>query len=420
MSLTQKRWLLLAAACFICFAAGSIYAWSVFAGPMAEHLSAVSGTTLTGADLAIVFAVANGIGPIPMILGGAVTDRFGPRMVIVTGGLLIGTGMFASGFVQSLPMLVVSYGLVFGLGLGLTYGCVINNILKFFPDHRGMVGGLTTAVYGGCSVVLPPIAEAVNSAFGVTTSFKLFGIVFGAIILAGSFLSVKCPQGFVPEGMAEKSQAASVASVDMDWRQMVKTPLFWAMLALLLSGAVSGMMILSQAAGIARSQVGLSGASAAACVSLLALANVTGRLLAGTGSDRFGRLSVLASALLIQIGSLCALMVASEISVAPFYAGLVGIGLSFGAFMGVFPGFTADSFGTSHNAVNYGIMFCGFSAAGLIGPQIMRLMREAGQSYAACYCAALMVAAAGLLCILLCRSSARKATQKSRKTSNSC
>ena len=118
MTLTKKRWLLLAAACAICFAAGSIYSWSVFADPMAQHLSRLTGKNLTGADLAVAFAIANGIGPIPMILGGAVTDRFGPRIVILCGGLLIGMGLYLSGCATSLTMRMLTYGLVFGLGLG--------------------------------------------------------------------------------------------------------------------------------------------------------------------------------------------------------------------------------------------------------------------------------------------------------------
>lgn len=116
---------------------------------------------------------------------------------------------------------------------------------------------------------------------------------------------------------------------------------------------------------------------------------------------------MLGVAVLVQISALGALILAAPSNPAWFYLGLIGTGLSFGSLMGVFPGFTADAFGTAHNSVNYGIMFCGFSAAGLIGPQIMRRVLAAGGAYSDCYAVAMGVATAGLVCLWLCRRFAR-------------
>ncbi|MBQ6491767.1 MAG: hypothetical protein IJI88_05790 [Atopobiaceae bacterium] len=97
--LTSRRWLILAASCLVNLCIGSLYAWSVFARPMAERLSSLNGTEVMG--LAIVFTVANAVGPITMISGGAIVDRIGPGWVIRVGGLLFGAGMIASGFATS-------------------------------------------------------------------------------------------------------------------------------------------------------------------------------------------------------------------------------------------------------------------------------------------------------------------------------
>ena len=78
MNLDKKRWIVLIASCLINLCIGSIYAWSVFAAPLAAKLSALLGQTLTAADLAIVFTVANAVGPITMISGGFVNDKLGP------------------------------------------------------------------------------------------------------------------------------------------------------------------------------------------------------------------------------------------------------------------------------------------------------------------------------------------------------
>ena len=68
--------------CIINLFAGSIYAWSVFASPLAERIGSLLQTSLTSADLAIAFSIANALGPIPMIFGGLINDRFGPKFVI--------------------------------------------------------------------------------------------------------------------------------------------------------------------------------------------------------------------------------------------------------------------------------------------------------------------------------------------------
>lgn len=137
MNLMKKRWILLIVACTINLCAGSIYAWSVFAPPLAERLSILTGEALTAGSLAAAFSLANAVGPIPMILGGAVNDRFGPRWVIASGGLLIGLGFFLAAGAETPLALILGYGLGFGLGLGLVYGSTINTTLKFFPDLRG-------------------------------------------------------------------------------------------------------------------------------------------------------------------------------------------------------------------------------------------------------------------------------------------
>lgn len=205
MELTKKRWIILIASCFINLCIGSIYAWSVFSAPMAEYLSSVTGLSLTPGNLAIAFTITNSVGPITMISGGWINDRFGPKKVIFVGGLLFGGGMILSGFATSVGYLVLAYGIVLGLGTGMVYGCTISNSIKFFPDKRGLVGGITTAAYGISSVIIPPIANSLISRSGVTSAFIIIGIAFLIIVCAASFFIEKCPSDFVPAGWTPKT-----------------------------------------------------------------------------------------------------------------------------------------------------------------------------------------------------------------------
>ena len=398
MELTKKRWIILIASCFINLCIGSIYAWSVFAAPMAEYINSISGLTLTPGSLAIAFTITNSVGPITMITGGRINDKFGPKKVIFVGGLLFGGGMILSGFAQSVGFLVLSYGIITGLGTGMVYGCTISNSVKFFPDKRGLVGGITTAAYGLSSVIIPPIANALITKTGVTAAFKIIGIGFLIIVCVSSFFIDKCPAGFVPEGWTPSTSNVSTTNKnDKDWKGMLTSPIFYVMIILLMCGAFYGLMCTSQASPVAQKMIGMSAAAATTVVSVLALFNTAGRIVAGYISDKIGRINTLAAAFVLSIVGLAFLYVSGEGDVVTFYIGISIIGLCFGSLMGVFPGFTADQFGTKNNSVNYGIMFIGFAVAGYFGPTIMNNVYNADGSYQRAFIIAGALGIAGLV-----------------------
>lgn len=381
MNLAKKRWVTLIACCFINLCLGSIYVWSVFASSMAEFLSAHNGVSLTTADLAIVYTVANSVGPITMITGGWFNDKFGPKKVILAGGLMVGVGMIASGFATSVGMLVVTYGLIFGLGLGMTYGTAVSSCMKFFPDKRGFIGGITTVIYGLGSVILPPVVTLIVSKSSAPTAFKIVGIAFLIIICGCSFLMEQCPADFKPEGWNPPAAMKQGGAENKNWKEMLKTPVFYVMLLLFTCGAFSGMMVISQASAVAANMVGMTAVMASTAVSVLAVFNASGRILAGLLSDRIGRISTLTIATVLGVAGLLLLYFTGEGGYVTFYIGIAGIGLSFGSFMGVYPGFTADQFGAKNNSVNYGIMFIGLAAAGYFGPSAMRSIYRADGAY---------------------------------------
>lgn len=408
-NLMKKRWQVLIISCFINLCAGSIYAWSVFSEPMEEYLNANYGLGLDAGGLAIVFTIANMVGPLTMIPGGKINDTLGPRWVVFIGGVIFGGGMFMSGFANSVMWLIVTYSLGCGLGMGMIYGCNISNAVKFFPDKKGIVGGLTTACYGISSVIVPPIANMLNQSAGVTMSFKIFGTVFLVIICAGGLMQIKCPEEFIesfgPEAKASGAADAGVVKKrkqDYAWNEMLKTPYFYLMLFMLTCGAVSGLMCISQASGMAVSKVGMTSAGAALAVSVLALFNTGGRVAAGLMSDKIGRLNTLLIALFCTIGGLALLAFAGN-DPRTFYCGICLIGISFGSFMGVFPAFTADQFGSKNNSVNFGIMFIGFAVAGYIGPTIMKTTLNATGSYNLSFVLAAILAISGILLLLVFR-----------------
>ena len=394
--LDSRRWFILVASCLVNLCIGSLYAWSVFARPMAERLTTITGQEVT--SLAIVFTVANAVGPITMISGGSIVDRIGPKWVIRVGGILFGVGMVASGFATSVTWLLVSYGLGVGLGVGMVYGATVSNSVKFFPDRRGLAGGIATASYGISSVVVPPIANALTSTFDITRSFVVLGAVMLVAIVAASFVIEACPQGYAPAAWQPVSPVGPSAApnADKDWRQMLREPRFWVMISMLMCGAFSGLMITSQASPVAQDMVGLDATAAAIVVSVLAVFNTMGRLVAGTASDRLGVIGTIRLVFASSIVGLALLVLAGGGNSVSFVAGVCLVGFAFGSIMGIYPGFTASQFGPRNNSVNYGIMFVGFAAAGFFGPTIMTTLHGVFGSYPPAFLVAMALAAAGL------------------------
>ena len=386
MDYSRKRWLILIACCFINLCVGSMYAWSVFATPMAEYLSQLHGSAITSASLSIVFIVCNSVGPITMICGGKINDTLGPRLVIFTGGLMFGGGMILCGFATQVSHLVWAYGVLTGLGLGMVYGATISTAIKFFPDKRGFVGGLSTALFGISSVIIPPVAALITAEAGILSAFKMIGLAFAIIVCACAFIIDKCPEGFVPAGwQPAQTGLRGKQPGNKDWKQMMATPGFYVMIIMLTCGAIAGLMCIALVSPLATIMIGMSTVAATFAVSVLALFNVLGRIIAGIASDIIGRINTLALASLLSIPGLYLLYCANSGDVGLFYSGISIIGLCFGAFMGVFPGFTADQFGAKHNSVNFGIMFCGFAIAGYVGPTIMSSTFASTHSYKAAF-----------------------------------
>lgn len=401
MKLEKKRWIILAASCLINLCIGSLYAWSVFATPLAEHLNQLYGyagaSAFTASSLAIVFTFANSVGPVTMISGGVVNDKFGPRWVVTAGGLLFGLGTFATGFATTVPVLIITYGLGLGLGMGLVYGCTVSNSVKFFPDMKGLIGGIAVATYGLSSVVVPPIANSLIQSFGVQAAFRYFGIAFAVIICVCACFIEKCPDGFMPEGYVPKNASGTgpAIQVEKNWKQMLSDPIFYVMILMLVCGAFSGLMIISQASPMAQTVIGLSSASAAMIVSVLALFNAGGRVLSGLLSDKLGGINTVRLVFVLAIAGLFLLF--SSSSFLPFVISVSIIGFCFGSFMGIYPGFTANQFGVKNNSVNYGIMFIGFASAGYFAPTAVgKILTDTG-SYNNAFLIAIALSAVGIV-----------------------
>lgn len=392
MNIKKKRLFVLAATIVINLCIGSGYAWSVFAGPLVKEFG------WTAAATALTFTVANSVSPVMMITGGKLQDKFGPRWVIFAGGILYGGGIYLSSMTTSVTWLYATYGITGGFGMGLVYSSTIANAVKFFPEKRGLVSGLVTGGYGFGPVIFAPILQRIIAASGVLFTFKVLGILNILVITFGSQFIATAPANYIPEGWTPPQSKTSSVSSDKTWLQMISDPVFYLLFLMLTFGATSGLMIISQASTIAQDMVLVNAGTAAIAVSLVAIANTSGRIIWGVISDKFGRYNVLPVMYVLSASMMFLLTTVKEGQLLLFTACAMTIGFCFGGFMGVFPALTADSFGTKNNGINYGIMFIGFALGGYIGPMLAANIKAANNGdYTKAFLIASLLSVIGIL-----------------------
>lgn len=408
--LTRKRRSIVAACCVANLCLGCLYTWSIFAGPMAEYLNALNGTSLNSSDLALAFSFANSLTFITMIAGGYLENKIGARWVIFFGVVFYGVGFILCGLAKSPALVIWGFGVVGGLAQGLGYVCTVSTSVKFFPDKKGLIGGISTACFGISSVIIPPIADMLNRSVGVSRSFTIFGISIAVIGSLCSLFIKNCPADFVPTGWTNTKKELTDNTDDKTALQMIQSPVFYVMLAMMFVGATIGLMLISEASSVAQSMMHMSSGDAALIVSAMSLFSTGSRIIVGWISDRIGRIRTITLVFIVMTASLLGIYLSGEVeSSLLFCACFCLLGFSYGSFMGVYPAFTSDQFGTRDATLNYGIMFIGFSLAGVVGPLMMQKVFRLFGAYQPVFLIGAVFSVIGILMTFLYRIVNKKA-----------
>ncbi|NBW87100.1 MAG: MFS transporter, partial [Planctomycetia bacterium] len=223
---------------------GAVYAWSIFK-PAVEKVFDVSAFqgNLPFMTFIACFSVT-------MFFGGTLMERIGPRWTALLGGLVVGLGWLLSSLATSIGMLVLTYGVIAGSGVGLAYGCPVALGARWFPDRKGLAVGLMLAGFGGSAVLTGRIAHLLigdvktlsGEALAGTLSqtFLWFGMAF-TVLLVLLALTFRFPApGWRPQGWV--TATGSTASISFDRAAMVRTSTFWGLFLCYVIGSLSGLM----------------------------------------------------------------------------------------------------------------------------------------------------------------------------------
>ena len=397
---TRNRWVILAVCVLANLCIGSAYAWSVFQKPLIEEF----GFGTSQANLA--YTISLFIVPFAMMLSGKLQAKMSARKTILLGGLIFGTGIFLAGFTTGLAVLYLTYGVLGGIGTGIVYGCTIPNSVKWFPDKRGLAGGIIAGGFGCGPILFAPLSVNLIGSLGILNTFRTVGVVHIVVIGLASLLIAAPPEGFKPAGWIPPVQAAATPSVNLTTVDMLRKMRFWLLWIVYTIGCIAGLMIIGHASPIGQERIGMSPETAAVVIVFIAISNTSGRMFWGAVSDRIGRYKTLN--IMFLLSGIMLLLLSNAGSYWLFVVAVMGIALSFGGFVGVFPSITADSFGPLHLGVNYGAMFSAYGLAAFIGPRLASEIRERSGDYSLAFFIASGMSIAGILLTLYISLSSKK------------
>lgn len=364
------RYLIALAGFLVTLMLGTLYAWGVFVPTLQEYFDA------SRAEVMLPFSVASIVFALGMIPAGRALDKRGPRLVVLLGGVLAGSGYLLSSWADSLPLLVLSYGAVAGAGIALGYSGAAIAGVRWFPDYKGTATGILVGGFGLGAMVFGPIGHwLVVQLGGWQPAFRVFGIAFGVVIVLFSLILRAPPPGWKPKGWdptaANRIRAIENTGIDFSAGGAVRTVEFvgmWFQFMLLTAG---GFAIITNMVPFARDHQGFSPQAAVWLVSLYSLLNFAGRLVLGPLSDRIGRLVTFIICGALMTFALAAIPL-SLVFAAPWllYLSVMLGGAAFGGCLALSPALTADIWGLKNLGVNYGLMFTAWGMGSVVGPFI--------------------------------------------------
>ncbi|MFJ7995881.1 OFA family MFS transporter [Streptomyces sp. NPDC096310] len=392
-----SRWLVPPAALSVHLSIGQAYAWSVFKPPLESALG------LSGTQSALPFQLGIVMLGLSAAFGGTLVERNGPRWAMT-----VALCCFSSGFLiaalgaatEQFWLIILGYGFVGGIGLGIGYISPVSTLIKWFPDRPGMATGIAIMGFGGGALIASPWSAQMLKSYGtgpegIAYAFLTHGLVYAAFMTLGVLLVRVPPPGYRQKAPGEAPVAGAPApTAQVSARSAVRTPQFWCLWLVLCMNVTAGIGILEKAAPMitdffAETSTPVSVSAAAGFVALLSAANMAGRIGWSSTSDLIGRKNIYR--VYLGVGALMYLLIAlfGDASKPLFVICALVILSFYGGGFATIPAYLKDLFGTYQVGAIHGRLLTAWSTAGVLGPLIVNRVadsqEEAGRSGAGLY-----------------------------------
>ncbi|MEV7365383.1 OFA family MFS transporter [Streptomyces sp. NPDC091299] len=392
-----SRWLVPPAALSVHLSIGQAYAWSVFKPPLESALD------LNGTQSALPFQLAIVMLGLSAAFGGTLVERNGPRWAMTVALICFSSGFLIAALgaqTEQYWLIVLGYGFVGGIGLGIGYISPVSTLIKWFPDRPGMATGIAIMGFGGGALIASPWSAQMLESFGsdhsgIALAFLVHGLSY-AVFMALGVLLVRVPRTEKPV----EDGPSAFEGVQVSAASAVRTPQFWCLWIVLCMNVTAGIGILEKAAPMITdfftdTSTPVSVSAAAGFVALLSAANMAGRIGWSSTSDLIGRKNIYR--VYLGVGAVMYLLIASfGDSSKPLFILCAFVILSFyGGGFATIPAYLKDLFGTYQVGAIHGRLLTAWSTAGVLGPLIVNWIadhqKEAGKHGSALYGLSFMI-----------------------------
>jgi MFS transporter, OFA family, oxalate/formate antiporter len=372
------------------------YGWTLFVNPIADK----HGWSRAAIQVAFTIFVLTETWLVP--IEGYLVDKFGPRPVVLAGGVLCALGWVLNSYADSLTLLYIAAA-VGGIGAGAVYGTCVGNALKWFPDRRGLAAGLTAAGFGaGSALTIVPISAFIHS-HGYEAAFLYFGLGQGLVVFVLALFLTRAPDHKKMTGISSINVQQSKR--DYTPGEVLRQPVFWVMYLMFVMVAAGGLMATAQLGPIAKDfkigdiPVDIMGLVLPALTFALAIDRVLNGLTRpffGWVSDQIGREPTMFIAFALEAVGILALYTFGQHPVA--FVILTGVVFfAWGEIYSLFPSTCADTFGSKYAASNAGLLYTAKGTAALLVPLSSVLATATGSWHAVFIVASVMNAVAAIL-----------------------
>ena len=353
------RWLTLLGTIITQFALGSVYTWSLFNSSLSAKLDEpVSQVAFSFGLLSLGLALSSSV-------AGKLQERFGVKRVTMASGVLLGLGFFLTAHSNSLMMLWLSAGLLVGLADGAGYLLTLSNCVKWFPERKGLISAFSIGSYGLGSLGFKFIDSHLLATVGLEKTFIIWGAIVLVMIVFGATLMTDAPNHTV-------SANNGVVENDFTLAESMRKPQYWMLAVMFLTACMSGLYVIGVAKDIAQGMVHLDVATAANAVTVISIANLSGRLVLGILSDKMSRIRVITIGQVVSLIGMAALLFA-PLNATTFFAAIACVAFNFGGTITVFPSLVSEFFSLNNLAKNYGVIYLGFGIGSICGSLIASL-----------------------------------------------
>jgi MFS family permease len=359
---------------------GAMYSFGVFFKPLSAELGlSRTATSLVAAIGAVVVGLLG-------IAAGALSDRYGPRIVVFTSGFLLGLGHLLTSWINAAWQLYLTYGLVRGLGTSGAYSPILSTVARWFEKKRGLALGMVVAGIGLGTMLLLPFSAYLITTYQWRQSIRIIGVLIWVIVLPAALFLRRNPEEMklLPYGRLATAEAESPSAGDAAagrsstlW-EALSTRNLWTLLFIFALYAFALGMVMVHLVPYA-TDIGISPTMAATFMSAIGGASITGRIGMGAIADRIGIKAAMAISLAFMAVPLSLL---SGVHIPLFFYLLTIIfGFGYGGMVPQLPAATGYIFGMKSLGSIFGVVTLGATMGQATGPLLAGYIYDVTQSY---------------------------------------